>query len=144
MNHTAVISEHVEPPEPYSYGPVARTDFVRYQGASGDMNPIHHDEEFARAAGFPSPFSVGMFQAGLLATYATDWLGADNLRRYRVRFKEQVWPGDTLSCTGEVVRAYEENGEPRLDLELTCSRQTGGVAVQAWATFVQPPALLQK
>ena len=125
-------------PEPLVYGPVTRTDFVRYQGASGDMNPIHHDEEFARAAGFPSPFSVGMFQAGLLATWATDWLGAENVRRYRVRFKEQVWPGDTLTCTGEIVREYEEDGERRVDLELLCTRQTGGVAVQAWATFARP------
>ncbi len=29
-------------------GPLTRTDFVRYQGASGDMNPVHHDETFAR------------------------------------------------------------------------------------------------
>ncbi|MHA6758260.1 MaoC/PaaZ C-terminal domain-containing protein [Streptacidiphilus sp. PAMC 29251] len=122
--------------EPSVYGPVTRTDFVRYQGASGDMNPIHHDEEFARAAGFPTPFSVGMFQAGLLATYAAQWLGAGNVRRYRVRFKEQVWPGDTLTCTGEVVRQYEADGEPLLDVELACARQSGGVAVQAWATFV--------
>ena len=52
-----------------AFGPVTRTDFVRYQGASGDMNPIHHDEVFARAAGFPSPFSVGMWQASLLARF---------------------------------------------------------------------------
>lgn len=135
MSNTAELAE---PAEPSAYGPVTRTDFVRYQGASGDMNPIHHDEEFAREAGFPSPFSVGMYQAGLLAGYATDWLGAENVRRYRVRFKEQVWPGDTLTCSGEIVRTYEEDGEARVDVELTCDRQTGGTAVQAWATFVRP------
>jgi acyl dehydratase len=116
-------------PEPRVTGPVTRTDFVRYQGASGDMNPIHHDEEFARAAGFPSPFSVGMYQAGLLATWATDWLGAENVRSYRVRFAEQVWPGDTLTCTGMVVREYDAGDGPRVDLELVCTRQTGGVAI---------------
>ncbi len=79
-------------PEPWTVGPVTRTDFVRYQGASGDMNPIHHDQTYAEAAGYKSPFSVGMFQAGLLATYATDWLGAENVRSFRVRFLEQVWP----------------------------------------------------
>lgn len=125
-------------PEPLVYGPVTRTDFVRYQGASGDMNPIHHDEEFARAAGFPSPFSVGMFQAGLVATWATGWLGAENVRRYRIRFSEQVWPGDTLSCGGHIVEEYEVDGERRVDLELVCTRQTGGVAVRVWATFVVP------
>jgi|HigsolmetaAR201D_1030396.scaffolds.fasta_scaffold22324_3 acyl dehydratase len=126
------------PPAPWVVGPVTRTDFVRYQGASGDMNPIHHDEEFARAAGFPTPFSVGMWQAGLLGTYATDWLGAENVRNFRVRFLEQVWPGDTLTCHGEVLREYEQDGERRVDVRLTCSRQTGGTAVTGWATFVVP------
>ena len=52
--------------EPTVFGPITRTDVVRYQGASGDMNPIHHDEPFARAAGYSAPLVVGMFQAGLL------------------------------------------------------------------------------
>ncbi|MEU3984032.1 MaoC/PaaZ C-terminal domain-containing protein [Streptomyces sp. NPDC026672] len=134
----SVTAERMGPREPAVHGPVTRTDFVRYQGASGDMNPIHHDEEFARAAGFPSPFSVGMFQAGLLATFATDWLGAANVRRYRARFKAQVWPGDTLTCSGAVVRAYEQDGEQRVDVDLSCVRQNGEVAVQAEATFVRP------
>ncbi len=126
------------PPEPSVFGPVTRTDIVRYQGAAGDMQPIHHDEEYARAAGFPSVFSVGMFQAGLLASWAADWLGPENVRRYRARFKEQVWPGDVLTCSGAVAREYEDHGEGRVDLDLVCTRQTGGVAVQAWATFVLP------
>ena len=54
--------------EPQEYGPLTLTDFVRYQGASGDFNPIHHDDEFAQSAGYPSAFSVGMLQAGILAT----------------------------------------------------------------------------
>ena len=54
-------------PSRATFGPINRTDFVRYQGASGDFNPIHHDEEFAKAAGYPSVFSVGMLQAGILA-----------------------------------------------------------------------------
>ena len=43
-------------------GPISRTDIVRYQGASGDFNPVHHDELFARAAGYPAPLGIGMFQ----------------------------------------------------------------------------------
>ena len=124
-------------PAPWTVGPVTRTDFVRYQGASGDMNPIHHDQTFAEAAGYPAPFSVGMFQAGLLATYATDWLGAENVRSFRVRFLEQVWPGDVLTCTAHILKEYEHDGVGKVDLELDCARQTGGLAVKAWATFVR-------
>jgi acyl dehydratase len=118
-----------------TFGPLTRTDFVRYQGASGDFNPIHHDEEFARAAGFESVFSVGMLQAGLLATYCTDLLGPDQIRRFKVQFREQVWPGDTLVATATVAQVYEADEEPRIDLELTMTRQGGGVAITGMATF---------
>jgi acyl dehydratase len=120
---------------PRSFGPLTRTDFVRYQGASGDFNPIHHDEEFAKAAGFDTVFSVGMLQAGLLATYCTDLLGQDNVRRFRVQFREQVWPGDTLVASGKVSQVYEADEEPRIDLDLTMTREGGGVAILGIATF---------
>jgi acyl dehydratase len=123
--------------EPREYGPLTRTDLVRYQGASGDFNPIHHDEEFAKSAGFPTVFSVGMLQAGILASYATDWLGAANIRKYTVQFREQVWPGDKLVCSAKVTRRYDEKGEHRVDVELLCNRvESGGTAIKGEATFV--------
>jgi acyl dehydratase len=119
-----------------SFGPITRTDIVRYAGASGDFNPIHHDEGFATSAGFPTVFSIGMFQAGLLATYATDWLGAPNVRRFAVRFKEQVWPDDVLTCTGVVTAITQVgDGTQSVEVDLSCVRQTGGVAIAASATF---------
>ena len=118
------------------YGALTRTDFVRYQGASGDFNPIHHDEEFATSAGFPSVFSVGMLQAGILGCYCTEWLGAENVRRFSVQFREQVWPGDHLVCEATVRRRFEEDGERRVDLELLVTRQeSGGAAIKGQATF---------
>jgi len=127
-------------PEPRAVGPLNRTDFVRYQGASGDFNPIHHDEEFAQGAGYPSVFSVGMLQAGILAGYATDWLGADNVRTFGVQFREQVWPGDRLVCSGSVIeRVDATNGEERtVKLELIVDREGGGTAIKGWATFAVP------
>jgi acyl dehydratase len=124
-------------PPPLVVGPLTRTDLVRYQGASGDMNPLHHDETFARAAGYDAPLAVGMLSAGLLASYATDWLGAEAVRRFRIRFRAQVWPGDTLTCTGGVVREYTDGGQPLVEVELAATTQAGAVAVQAWATFVR-------
>jgi acyl dehydratase len=127
------------PPPPFVVGPLTRTDLVRYAGASGDFNPIHHDEQFARDAGLPAPLSLGMLQAGLLATWATDWLGPANIRRFRVRFIDRVFPGDTLSCAGRVTGVTEDDGGQRsAELELECTTQTGAVAVRGWATFVLP------
>jgi acyl dehydratase len=119
-----------------TFGPITRTDIVRYAGASGDFNPIHHDERFAAAAGFPGVFSAGMLQAGLLATFATDWLGARNIRRYVIRFAEQVWPGDELTCSGAISRVEPTPAGTEIDVELTCTRQTGAIAVSARATFL--------
>lgn len=112
---------------------------MKCQGASGDFHPLHHDETYAVAAGFPSVFSVGMFQAGLLATFATDWLGADTIRRYTMRFQEQCWPTDVLTCAGVVTDVTPEpRRSRRIAVELTCTRQTGdGARVQA-ATISVP------
>jgi acyl dehydratase len=118
-----------------TFGPLTRTDFVRYQGASGDFNPMHHDEEFARSAGYDTVFSVGMLQAGLLATYCTDLLGPANARRFKVQFREQVWPGDKLIARARVSQVYEADEEPRVDLDIFMTRENGGVALQGVATF---------
>jgi acyl dehydratase len=128
--------------EPREYGPLAQPDFVRYAGASGDFNPIHFNDEYARDSGFPSVFSQGMLQGGILASYVTDWLGAENVRRFRVQFREQVWPGDVLECSATVIRRYEEGGETRVDLEVQCTRAhtadgtAAGAAIIGEATFV--------
>lgn len=123
--------------EPRTFGPLTRAMFVRYAGASGDFNPIHYDEEYARGAGFPSVFSQGMHQAALLSTYATDWLGAENVRRFHVRFREQVWPGDVLTCAGRVTGVQPQTaGGALVTVELTCTRQTGGVAIAGSADFL--------
>lgn len=125
-------------PEPRRFGPLTRQMFVRYAGASGDFNPIHYDDTFAQRAGYRSVFSQGMHQAALLATFATDWLGAENVRRFAVRFREQVWPDDVLTCTG-LVTAIEERPDGRLvSVDLTAARQTGGVAITATAEFLLP------
>ncbi|AHH18418.1 MaoC domain-containing protein [Nocardia nova SH22a] len=115
------------------FGPLTRTDFVRYQGASGDFNSIHHDEAFARAAGFPTVFSVGMLQAGYLATYVTDVFGPANIRRFKVQFREQVWPDDVLTCTGAVTSVTNAD-EALAELDLQVTTQTGAVAIKGSAT----------
>ena len=126
------------PPAPRTLGPLTRTDFVRYQGASGDMNPVHHDETFATAAGYPAPLAVGMFTAGALAAWATDWLGPHNVRRTRVRWKKPCFPGTVLTLSGEIVEVEQVDGGSQLHLELRAIDQDADVCVQAWMTFIAP------
>ncbi|MFC1405248.1 MULTISPECIES: MaoC/PaaZ C-terminal domain-containing protein [Streptacidiphilus] len=123
-----------------SFGPVTATDIVRYQGASGDMNPIHHDDDFARAAGYPAAFSAGMLSAGWLAAYCTEHLGETGVRRYRTRFREVVHRGDTLTASAKVVRVFEVDREQRVELAIRLRKDgDGSVVVDGTAEFALQP-----
>lgn len=117
---------------------VSLTDIVRYAGAGGDFNPLHYDPGYARQVGAPGVFAMGMLPAGILGMHVAEWLGPHNCRRFAVRFRERVWPGDTLTLQGEVVRRYVERDEDRVDLDLSVVRQDGSVAIEAEATFMTP------
>jgi acyl dehydratase len=121
------------------FGPITMTDIVRYQGASGDLNPMHHDDELARSAGYPAAFSVGMLSAGYLATFCTDTLGTESVRRFRTRFKELVWRGDALTACGRIVRTVENSGEPRVGVDLRLLNGSGTAVVEGYAEFICEP-----
>jgi hypothetical protein len=69
-----------------------------------------------------------------MAAHAAEQLGPENVRRTRIRWSEQVWPGDVLTIAGEVTAVKDGHAE----VELTCTRQTGAVAVRVWMTFALP------
>jgi acyl dehydratase len=137
MTAPADVAPGVEAPA-REFGPLTRQMFVRYAGASGDLNPMHYDDDMARSAGYPSVFGQGMLTASLLATFATDWLGAETVRRFAVRFREQVWPDDVLTCSGTVASMVPDGDADRVTVELAATRQTGGVAVTGSADFAIP------
>ncbi len=108
-------------------GPITRTDIVRYAGAGGDFNPIHHDEEFARAAGSDGVFAMGLLSGGIVAVRLARWARPAHVSTYRVRFTGQVWPGDALVLTAEI------DGDA---VELQARRDgTDDVVLRAWATI---------
>ena len=114
---------------------LTRTDLVRYAGASGDFNPMHHDEVMAKAAGMPSVFGHGMFSAGLLASALTDYVGEGTLTRYAVRFTKQAWPGDVLQTKIAITAV---NGD---SVDLSCDLVTDqGVTVISGEASAQLPS----
>ncbi len=114
---------------------LTRTDLVMYAGASGDFNPMHHDEVAAQAAGLPSVFGHGMFTAGLLATAVTNYVGVGNLTSYRVRFTKQTWPGETLSTT---ISVSEKRPNNEIVLECAVVNENGEAKIQGEAVAVLP------
>ena len=115
---------------------LTRTHFVRYAGASGDFNPMHHDDTMATKMGNPSVFGHGMLTAGLQARVVKDWFGPEALRRFQVRFSKQVWPGDTITFAARVTGKRDEGGEHLVDLETTATNQDGVEVLTGTATAV--------
>jgi acyl dehydratase len=113
---------------------LTRTMFVRYAGASGDFNPMHHDDTIAVQVGNPSVFGHGMLSMGLAARVVKDWFGPEAIRRLQVRFAKQVWPGDVLTCTAVVTAKREVDGEHLVDVDLTVANQNGDQAITGAAT----------
>ncbi len=116
-----------------TFGPLTRTDFVRFAGVSGDFNPNHHDELFAIRSGFEKVFSMGPLQGSYLARMLTQWLGPTSLRTFQIRFTGQAWAGDMVVCKAKVVRRFEEKGERRVEIETMAENKSGGSLIQSHA-----------
>ena len=108
--------------------PVARADLVRYAGASGDFNPIHWNERFAKDVGLPDVIAHGMFTMATAIRVVTDWAGDPGaVVEYGVRFTRPVVvpdpDGATISVSGEV-RAIREDGSAEVDVVATVDGST--------------------
>ena len=120
----------------YTSGPITRTHLVRYAGASGDFNPLHHDETFAKMIGFDSIIAHGMLIMGITGEAITAWVENKYLRKMSVRFLTMTEPVDwnnventknraTITISGKVVKKYEENGEKRIHCSIVAKDALG-------------------
>lgn len=112
-----------------------RTQIVQYAGASGDYNPVHTDEKFVtEVAGYPTVFAHGMLTMGMTGKLVTNFVGDGRLKKYGVRFVNQVWPGDTLTATAEITDIRSEDGEDVVDLTITTLNQDDKPVLTGTAT----------
>ncbi|PWG07039.1 dehydratase [Streptomyces sp. V2] len=108
--------------------PVTRATLVRYAGASGDFNPIHWNEKFAKEVGLPDVIAHGMFTMAEAVRVVTDWTGDPGaVVDYGVRFtKPVVVPNDDEGALIEVtakVAAKLDDNTVRVDLTITSAGQ---------------------
>ena len=114
---------------------LSRTQLVMYAGASGDYNPVHSDEMFAtKIAGYPTVFAHGMLSMGLTGKMLTNYVGDGRLKKYGVRFTNQVWPGDTLTAKATVTAIREERGQQVVDLAVETVNQDGKTVLSGTAS----------
>ncbi|HEY7718776.1 MAG TPA: MaoC family dehydratase [Pedococcus sp.] len=105
---------------------VRRETLVAYADASGDQNPIHQDEAFARSVGLPDVIAHGMWTMGAAGSVVAQWAGdAGRVVEFGTRFtKPVVVPADSgaeVEVSGVVKALDTESGRARLDLTVTCA-----------------------
>jgi len=124
---------------------VTQEGIRRYAEASGDYNPIHVDEEYARTTPFGGTIAHGMLVLAYLsemmaAAFGDDWLAGGRLK---VRFRAPARPGDTLTARAETRRARLPDGQARqvsddrvLEYGIECCNQRGEALVSGTAEVV--------
>ena len=120
--------------EPWSYK-VVREDLVRYANASGDANPIHQDEQFAKQVGLPDVIAHGMHTMGRMGEYVTDWTGDPGaVENFKTRFSAMVVVpadgGNTVTVSGTVAEKLEGD---RVRLEIVATTPDGATVAKGEA-----------
>jgi acyl dehydratase len=143
MRYAKVHAEDVQPGRempPLVKPPIQQIQLTRYAGASGDFNPIHQDDAFARAAGMGGVFAHGMLSMGFVAQAVTEWAGIGRVRKVSVRFAALVRLGDVITCRGRVLekRPAGAGGDHDVELELWAENQKGEKVVTGRATVTLP------
>ena len=123
---------------PLVKGPIQQIQLTRYAGASGDFNPIHQDDGFAKAAGMGGVFAHGMLSMGFVAQAVTDWAGAGTVRKIGVRFAALVRLEDTVTCRGRVIATSQKNGVNLAEVDIWAENQRGEKVVSGKATVALP------
>lgn len=122
----------------FTSAPITRTHLVRYAGASGDFNPLHHDETFVAMFGMKRVIAHGMFIMGITSNAITQWIDNKYLKNFKVRFSGMTEPADltdfentkaraTIIITGKVVKKYVEKGENRIQCDIIAADTLGGI-----------------
>ncbi|MBV8665805.1 MAG: MaoC family dehydratase [Burkholderiaceae bacterium] len=102
---------------------INRTTLALYCGASGDHNPIHIDQDFARKSRMPDVFAHGMLSAAYLGRLVSNWVPQQQHRRLSMRFAGITHLGNKPTVIGLVTEKFEEAGEQRVKISIKCSNQ---------------------
>jgi acyl dehydratase len=100
-----------------------REEIKAYADASGDQNPLHQDEAFARSVGFPGIIAHGMFTMAHLAKAVTDWVGDPGaLKRLQVQFRQVVFMDETIVARGRITGLDARSKRATLDVWVELER----------------------
>ncbi|MCC2112640.1 MAG: MaoC family dehydratase N-terminal domain-containing protein [Hyphomicrobiales bacterium] len=115
--------------------PITHDQLARFAAASGDHNPIHLDEDAAKAGGLPGIIAHGMLNMAALGLVLTGWVPQSAVRRFSARFVAMTFPGDTLTLSGTITGRAAEAGEDQVTLDLEARNQKGETILKGAATI---------
>lgn len=133
---TALSFDQVQPGDllgERAMGPITRTQLALFAGASGDHNSIHLDDEVARQGGLPGVIAHGMLSMAFLGALLTDIAPQRQLRGFNARFVGMAFPGDTITCRGELTGKDDSGAEKLLALKITAVNQDGRAIIDGSA-----------
>ncbi|HOE71241.1 MAG: bifunctional enoyl-CoA hydratase/phosphate acetyltransferase [Deltaproteobacteria bacterium ADurb.BinA179] len=111
-------------------GPLQKLQLVMYAGASGDFNPLHTDDDFAKAVGMKDGvIAHGMFVMGCVGQAVTSWVPKNRLKRLGVRFAGMSKPGNTITISGVVTDKRVVDGENIVTCSVVAKDEQGDVKV---------------
>jgi 3-hydroxybutyryl-CoA dehydratase len=119
---------------------ISETDVYLYAGITGDFNPAHLNEEYARNTYFKTRIAHGMLTAGLISAVLANQLpgpGTIYLKQ-ELSFLAPVMIGDTITARVEIIEILQEKN--RIRFKTTCSNQNGNVVLDGEA-LISPPKL---
>lgn len=112
---------------------------VMWAGASGDLNPIHYDKDFALSRGLPGVVVHGQLAGCFLGQMLTDWIGErGSLKKLSLGYKGMNFPGETLVCKGTVTKKYTENSQHFVLCSIWAENPRGEKTVSGMATITLP------
>jgi len=107
---------------------VTEADIVMFAGVSGDFNPIHICDEYAKKTFFGGRIAHGVIAIGLISAAMTKLPGLSIFLGDSNKFLAPVRIGDTITATAEVIAVRKDKGI--LTLKATCTNQRGETVVE--------------
>ncbi|MBT9155323.1 MAG: (R)-specific enoyl-CoA hydratase [Firmicutes bacterium] len=116
---------------------ISESDIYLFAGVTGDFNPVHINEEFAKTTMFKGRIAHGMLSVGLIsAVLGTALPGANTIYlAQELSFRAPVRIGDTVTATVEVLEKID--GKNRIILRTTATTQDGTLVIDGKATVMK-------